>query len=160
MLVAPDNLSNHFAVPTSFALRVPHAAVSVAMIMAATTASAQAPPVAPPRVAPPAPAISYPSTLPTGRVTYRTLSETYNEMERIAALHPATVKRFELSHRSLLGQQMWGLEITHNVQASSGKPVFLMTGLHHAREWPTVELTMEFVWDVVKSDGVDPRITS
>ena len=147
--------------PTSFALRVPCAALRIALIVAtAATASAQTPPVATPRAAPPAPAISYPSTLPTGRVTYRTLSETHNEIERIAATYPATVKRFELSHRSLLGQQMWGLEITHNVKASSGKPVFLMTGLHHAREWPTVELTMEFVWDVVKSDGVDPRISS
>jgi hypothetical protein len=35
-----------------------------------------------------------------------------------------------------------------------------MTGLHHAREWPTVELTMEFVWDVLKSDRVDPHITA
>jgi len=103
---------------------------------------------------------SYPSALPTGRVTYRTLSETNNELERIATTYPSVVKRFELSHRSLLGQRMWALEISHDVNTSSGKPVFLMTGLHHAREWPTVELTMEFVWDVLKHDRVDPQITA
>lgn len=122
------------------------------------SAGAQSPPVR--ATAPEPPPIPYPSALPTGRVTYRTLSETYNELERIATLYPSTVKRFELAHRSLLGQRMWALEISHNVNASSGKPVFLMTGLHHAREWPTVELTMEFVWDVLKHDGSDARITS
>lgn len=124
----------------------------------AASAGAQSPPVR--ATAPEPPPIPYPSALPTGRVTYRTLSETYNELERIATLYPSTVKRFELAHRSLLGQRMWALEISHNVNASSGKPVFLMTGLHHAREWPTVELTMEFVWDVLKHDGSDARITS
>jgi hypothetical protein len=69
------------------------------------------------------------------------------------------VKRFALPHTSLLGQTVWALEISHKVAESSGKPVFLMTGLHHAREWPTVELTMEFVHDVLKNDGVDTTIT-
>ena len=103
--------------------------------------------------------LKLPSSLPTGRVTYRTLIETNNELERIASQYPNLVKRFELNHRSLLGQRVWALEISRNVNQSSGKPVFLMTGLHHAREWPTVELTMEFVWDVLRSDAVDPRIS-
>lgn len=127
---------------------------------AANAAHAQPPPTAAQRTTLVAAPVAYPSPLPTGRVTYRTLSETYNEMERIATTYPSLVKRFALSHRSLLGQTMWGLEIARNVQVSSGKPVFLMTGLHHAREWPTVELTMEFVWDVLKDDGVDARITA
>lgn len=109
---------------------------------------------------PPPPPPEWPSSLPTQRVTYRTLSETNYEMERIAAEHPSTVRRFELPHRSLLGQRIWGLEVTHDVNQSSGKPVFLMTGVHHAREWPTNELTMEFVHDLLQSDGKDPHITS
>ena len=100
------------------------------------------------------------SPLPTGRVTYRTYVEVMNELERIAKANPERVKRFELPHHSVLGQTIYGLEITHNVNASSGKPVFVMTGLHHAREWPTVELTMEFIYDVLKNDGVDPRFTA
>nr|WP_042187487.1 M14 family zinc carboxypeptidase [Kibdelosporangium sp. MJ126-NF4]CEL18127.1 Carboxypeptidase T precursor [Kibdelosporangium sp. MJ126-NF4]CTQ90644.1 Carboxypeptidase T precursor (EC 3.4.17.18) [Kibdelosporangium sp. MJ126-NF4] len=100
------------------------------------------------------------SPLPTGRVSYRTLSETNTELMRLARAYPDRVKRFALPNRSLLDQTVWGLEITHDVHADDGKPVFLMTGLHHSREWPTVELTMEFVWDVLKNDRVDPRITS
>ncbi|MHB1313438.1 MAG: M14 family zinc carboxypeptidase [Gemmatimonadaceae bacterium] len=111
-----------------------------------------------PAAAPAKPATS--SSLPTARVTYRTLTETNLELERIAAANPDRVRRFALPHKSLLGQTVWALEITRNVNVSSGKPVFLMTGLHHSREWPTVELTMEFVHDVLKNDGVDPRITA
>ena len=35
-----------------------------------------------------------------------------------------------------------------------------MMGLHHAREWPSGELTMEFAYDLLKNDGVVPRITN
>src|ERR1019366_2362669 len=100
------------------------------------------------------------SPLPTGRVTYRTYVEVMNELERIPKAKPERVRRFEMPHTSPLGQTIYGLEITHNVNGSSGKPVFVMTGLHHAREWPTVELTMEFIYDILKNDGVDPRFTA
>jgi carboxypeptidase T len=100
------------------------------------------------------------SPLPTGRVTYRTYVEVTNELERIAKANPERVKRFELPHHSLLGQTIYGLEITNHVNTSSGKPVFVMTGLHHAREWPTVELTMEFIYDLLKNDGTDAHITA
>ncbi|MCC7195741.1 MAG: hypothetical protein IT356_09320 [Gemmatimonadaceae bacterium] len=99
------------------------------------------------------------SPLPTGRVTYRTLIETNIELERIAAAYPDRVKRFALPNRSLLGQTVWALEISHNVNASAWKPAFLMTGLQHSREWPTVDLTMEFVNDILMNDRTDARIS-
>jgi carboxypeptidase T len=112
----------------------------------------------------PAPAAAPPamtsSPLPTRRITYRTLVDVDNELERLAKKYPDRVRRFELPHHSVLGQTIYGVEITHNVNASSGKPVFVMTGLHHAREWPTVELTMEFIYDLLENDGVDPRFTA
>lgn len=125
-------------------------ATSATAAMAQTTASTATQAAARPLTA---------SSLPTARVTYRTLTETNLELERLAEAHPDRVKRFALPHKSLLGQTVWALEISRHVAESSGKPVFLMTGLHHAREWPTVELTMEFVHDVLKNDGVDTTIT-
>ena len=110
-----------------------------------------------PQAVVPAPMVKSP--LPTGRVTYRTLIEVNSELEWLAKANPARVRRFELPHKSVLGQTVYGFEITHDVNVSSGKPVFLMTGLHHAREWPTVELTMEFIYDLLKNDGTDPEIT-
>jgi carboxypeptidase T len=122
------------------------------------TALAQQPAAQPPA----APAADPPMTssaLPTRRATYRTLTEVNLEMERLAERYPEKVRRFALPHRTVLGQTVWALEISHQVAASSGKPVFVMTGLHHSREWPTVDLTMEFVHDLLMNDGSDPRIT-
>jgi len=111
-----------------------------------------------PREAPPPPLTSSP--LPTGRVTYRTLVETNLELEQLAERHPDRVMRFTLPHRSVLGQPVYGLAISRDVTQPSGKPVFVMTGLHHSREWPTVDLTMEFVHDILMNDGKDARITA
>ena len=136
------------------------AVTAVAIAACARISAAQAAPPASAPGGPPAPAPMAKSPLPTGRVTYRTLNEINNEIERIAKANPDRVKRFELPHKSVLGQTIYGLEITHNVNASSGKPVFVMTGVHHAREWPTAELTMEWIYDLLKNDGADPRFTA
>lgn len=100
------------------------------------------------------------SALPTARATYRTLVETNLELEALATKYPDRVRRFTMPNRTILGQTVYGLEISRDVQTSVGKPVFVMTGLHHSREWPTVDLTMEFVYDVLMQDGKDARITS
>ena len=99
------------------------------------------------------------SGLPTGRVSYRTIEEANAEIRQIAAENPRTVKLFEMPNTSLLGRPILGLEISHDVQMNSGKPVLLVTGVHHSREWPTLELTLELAWDVVGKDGEDPEIT-
>ena len=100
------------------------------------------------------------SALPTGRVSYRTLDEINAELRQLAATHPDRVKLFRLPHRSLLGKAVWGVEISHDVHTDAGKPVFLNTGVHHAREWPTAEFVLEFAWEALREDGADPEITS
>ena len=100
------------------------------------------------------------SALPTGRVSYRTLDEINAELRRLAATYPDRVKLFRLPNRSLLGKSIWGVEISHDVHTDAGKPVFLNTGVHHAREWPTAEFVLEFAWEALQQDGTDPRITS
>lgn len=100
------------------------------------------------------------STLPSGRVSYRTMFEINNEMRYLAKTYPDRVTMFKLPHRSLLGASVWGLEITHDVQTRSGKPEMLMSGVHHSREWPTAEYTMELAWDLLLNDGKDARVTA
>lgn len=100
------------------------------------------------------------SPLPTGRVSYRTLEEINDELHRLARKYPDEVELFKLPNRSLLGKRIFGVKISHDVEDESGKPVYLLTGVHHAREWPTAEFTLEFAWDVLKNDGEDERITS
>jgi hypothetical protein len=100
------------------------------------------------------------ATLPSGRSAYRTLADYNNELAALATQYPTKVKQFTLKNTSLEGRTIRGIEVSHDVNTNSGKPVFLMVGLHHAREWPSGELTMEFAYDLLKNDGVVPRITN
>lgn len=59
------------------------------------------------------------------------------------------MKLFRLPYRSLLGKSNWGVEISHDVHTDAGRPVFLNTGVHHAREWPTAEFVLEFAWETL-----------
>ncbi|WP_197318818.1 M14 family zinc carboxypeptidase [Saccharomonospora sp. NB11] len=99
------------------------------------------------------------SPLPSGRNTYRTYADYGTDMADLAAARPDLVEPITLPHRSLLGKEVRGLEIAHDVEADDGRPVFLLVGTHHAREWPTAEVVMEFAMDLVHGDGRDERIT-
>src|SRR5262249_22270708 len=100
------------------------------------------------------------SGLPTGRVAYRTLADVNAELQQLATTYPDRVKLFTLNKASLLGKTIYGVEVSHNVAQNTGKSTFLLTGAHHAREWPTVEFTMEFIWDLLLNDGTDPDATN
>ncbi|WP_034275006.1 M14 family zinc carboxypeptidase [Haloechinothrix halophila] len=101
------------------------------------------------------------SPLPSGRTTYRTLADYNTDMTKLAEMRPDIVKEFELPHTSLEGKTVRGIEISRDVhEAEDGRPVFAIMGLHHAREWPSGELTMEFAYDLVTNYGSDQRITN
>jgi hypothetical protein len=99
------------------------------------------------------------SPLPSGRDSYRSLADYEADLDRLAAEHPGVVKPLTLPHPTLEGRQVRGVEITQDVAAADGKPVFLMMGLHHAREWPSGEHAIEFAFDLAKGFGTDERIT-
>jgi hypothetical protein len=101
------------------------------------------------------------SPLPSGRDTYRTLADYNDDLRELAAIKPGVVDRFALPHKTLEGRTVYGIEITDDVDSaeSSSKPAFLMMGLHHAREWPSGEMAMEFAYDLVKNHGQNARIT-
>ncbi len=100
------------------------------------------------------------SPLPSGRDTYRTLADYEDDMAALAASRPDIAKTFTLPHTSLDGRTVRGVEIGRDVRApEDGRPVFALLGVHHAREWPSGELAMEFATDLVQSYGADPRIT-
>ncbi|MGY1805201.1 M14 family metallopeptidase [Blastococcus sp. SYSU D00922] len=100
------------------------------------------------------------SPLPSGRDAYRTLDEFNADMAALAEAHPDLVKSFTLPRPSLDGRPINGIEIGRDVTGPErGLPVFLMLGVHHAREWPSGEHAMEFAVDLVENYGTDPRIT-
>lgn len=100
------------------------------------------------------------SPLPSGRTGYRTLGDYNHDMGQLAAKHPSLVRGFTLERPSLDGRPIRGIEIGKNVhRPNTGQPTFLLMGLHHAREWPSGELAMEFATDLAMSYGKDKRIT-
>ena len=55
---------------------------------------------------------------------------------------------------------IYGVEIGRDVPSRrTDEPTFVLLGLHHAREWPSGELAMEFAFDLVKRLRADARIT-
>ncbi|MEU7882857.1 M14 family zinc carboxypeptidase [Microbispora bryophytorum] len=98
-------------------------------------------------------------SLPSGRTTYRTITDYNDEMVALTARHPGLVKHITLPHKTRQGREVYGIEVTHDVDAADGKPVLLMMGVHHGNEWPSGEHTMEFAYDLIGNDGTDPRIT-
>ncbi|CAB4756230.1 unannotated protein [freshwater metagenome] len=100
------------------------------------------------------------SPLPSGRDTYRTLDDYNADMAALEETYPKVAKRFTLPLPSLEGREIFGVEIGSDVtRKASGRPTFLLMGVHHAREWPSGELAMEFAVDLAKNYGKDRRIT-
>jgi hypothetical protein len=100
------------------------------------------------------------SGLPSGRDSYRRLPDYDLEMKNLALQYPSLVRPVTLNHHSLLGRDVNGIEISTGAQnTADGKPVFLIMGVHHAREWPSSEHTIEFAYDLLRSYGHDARAT-
>ncbi|MGH2848035.1 MAG: M14 family zinc carboxypeptidase, partial [Thermoleophilaceae bacterium] len=89
------------------------------------------------------------SALPSSRTTYRRLDDYSNEMKQLVAENPTLVKPITLPFPTLEGRSVEGIEITTDVNARDGKPVFLQMGAHHAREWPSSEHAMEWAYELI-----------
>jgi len=100
------------------------------------------------------------SPMPSGRDSYRTLADYNADMSMLAKKHPKIVKKISLKRPSLDGRTIHGVEIGKGVRKGlQDQPTFLLMGVHHAREWPSGELAMEFAVDLVKNYGKSERIT-
>jgi murein tripeptide amidase MpaA len=91
------------------------------------------------------------SALPSGRDSYRRLADYEADLKQLALDNPTLVKLITLNHKSLEGRDVVGVEITPNVNARDGKPVFLQMGVHHAREWPSSEHAIEWGFELVNA---------
>ncbi|MBM6404184.1 zinc carboxypeptidase [Phycicoccus sp. CSK15P-2] len=98
------------------------------------------------------------SGLPSGRTSYRTLDEVNDELAALARRYPSLVRLFTLPNRTVEGRPVRGIEITRGARSvDDGKPAFLLMGAHHAREWPSVEHSMEFAYDLLENRRRDGR---
>jgi hypothetical protein len=101
------------------------------------------------------------SPLPSGRTSYRYLADYNRELTELRRKYPRLVKPLTLHRRTVGGRRVRGIEITTSPRkVADGKPVFLMLGAHHSREWPSSEHAMEYAYDLLENYrgvGVDPR---
>lgn len=92
------------------------------------------------------------SALPSGRTTYRRLADYQYELKELARTHPWLVRPLTLSEKSVEGRTIDGVEITANAaNVNDGKPVFFNMGVHHSREWPSGEHSIEWAYELVKN---------
>jgi hypothetical protein len=100
------------------------------------------------------------SPLPSGRTGYRTLADYQAELKKLVADHPGLVRPVTLG-QTFQGRNIQGVEIAHNVNApNDGRATFLLVGEHHAREWPSGEIAMEFANYLISGDGSDTQVTN
>jgi hypothetical protein len=91
--------------------------------------------------------------LPSGRTAadgYRVLAEYHEDMKRLVSENPGLVRPITLPETTLSGNQVYGVEIASGVaRTDDGRPTFVMTGVHHAREWPSSEHAIEWAFELV-----------
>lgn len=101
-----------------------------------------------------------PSGLPSGRTGYRQYVDFTDDMKDLATNNPDIVRELVIGN-TFEGRLIQGIEIAGDVNADDdGRPVYVNMGTHHAREWPSGELPMEFAIDLVNGYGADTRITN
>ena len=100
------------------------------------------------------------SALPSGHTTYRHLADYELELKQLGRRYPNMVRPFTLPYRTHLGRDVVGIEIARHVyDVNDGKPIFANIGVHHAREWPAGEHSMEWAYDLLRNYGKSRRTT-
>ncbi|MDQ3742100.1 MAG: hypothetical protein M3389_14260 [Actinomycetota bacterium] len=88
--------------------------------------------------------------LPSGRTSYRTYDDYLTDLKAMVDAHPGVVRPVTLPVKSLDGRDIVGVEIATDVdRTDDGRPVYVQIGVHHAREWPAGEATIEFGLDLL-----------
>jgi len=90
--------------------------------------------------------------------SYHTFAQVEDIMEGIADNHSDIVNLFSIG-TSYEGRSQWCLEISDNPGEDEGEPEVLFMGLHHAREWPTVEICLRIANNLTDGYGVNSTIT-
>lgn len=88
---------------------------------------------------------------------YHTLAEVKTALDAAVATHP-TICQLHVLGKSIEGRDLVALRIS-SAPEEANKPAFLFTGLHHAREWISVEVPMGLIEKLTTGYGSDAAIT-
>lgn len=90
---------------------------------------------------------------------YHSVSEVYNLLNNYHSTYPAITKLDTLGF-SWEGRPIVAIRITDNPNTNEGEPAILVMGMHHAREWPSVEVPLFIIDTLLRGYGSDPLITN
>ena len=89
---------------------------------------------------------------------YHTFDEMEQILQNIAEEYPDIASLYSIG-KSYEGRDVWCLEISDNPGVDEEEPGVFYMGLHHAREWPTLEICLYIADNLTSKYGTDPDIT-
>ncbi len=89
--------------------------------------------------------------------SYHTLAQVQTMLEDIASNYPSITNLFSIG-KTHEGRDIWCLEVSDNPGVDEGEPGVLFMGLHHAREWPTVEICLHIANNLTSLYSVNSTI--
>jgi hypothetical protein len=92
------------------------------------------------------------------RGQYHSYNEVVNILRNLANSNPGIAK-LESIGPSYEGRWIYGLKISDNVGIDEDEPEQLFSGIHHSREWATVEVNLFIADSLLSAYGIDPNIT-
>lgn len=91
------------------------------------------------------------------RGNYHTLAQIESMLQNIANNYPSITSLYSIG-TTYEGRNIWCLEITDNPGVDEGEPGVFFMGLHHAREWPTVEICLYIANQLTSNYGSNSTI--
>jgi hypothetical protein len=88
---------------------------------------------------------------------YRTLAEMEKTLKDLAERYPDITSLYSIG-KTYRGRDIWCLEITDNPGVDEGEPGVFYMGLHHAREWPTLEICLYIAEKLTSDYKEDPEV--
>src|SRR3954470_12555759 len=100
------------------------------------------------------------TAMPDNRQVYRTYDDYNNDMQALATNNPSLVAYKLAPNKTIEGRDVPYVEITNNVTANDGKPVFYIQGAIHGNESAAAEDSMEFAIDAVNQSKANPAVSA
>jgi hypothetical protein len=91
--------------------------------------------------------------------SYHTLAQIQTILEGIATNYSNIATLYSIG-TTYEGRDIWCLEISDNPGVDEGEPGVFFMGLHHAREWPSVEICLYIANNLTAGYGVNSTITN
>ena len=90
--------------------------------------------------------------------TYPTFDEMEQYLQTISSTHSEITRLFSIG-KSWEDRDIWCLEISDNPGINEEEPEVLFMGLHHAREWPTISISLSIIEKLINSYDILPDLT-